>query len=56
VFFDFYVLSFDCVVELDFGDECDLCGVVRDDELGGWVGFFVMVGFNMCIVWCSNVL
>jgi len=61
VLVDFYVFSFDCDVELDcvdldFGDECDLFVVFCDDVFGGWLGLFVMVSFNMCIVRCSNVL
>jgi short subunit dehydrogenase-like uncharacterized protein len=56
VLFDPYALSPDRAAEPDLGDERDLRGVVRDDELGGWVGPFVMAGFNTRIVRRSNAL
>jgi short subunit dehydrogenase-like uncharacterized protein len=53
---DPYALSPDRSAEPDLGDERDLRGPEHDDELGMWVGPFVMAGVNTRVVRRSNAL
>ncbi|WP_426562982.1 saccharopine dehydrogenase family protein [Angustibacter sp. McL0619] len=53
---DPYALSPDRDREPDLGDERDRVSVFQSDELGGWVGPFVMASFNTRIVRRSNAL
>lgn len=53
---DPYSLSPDRGVEPDLGPQPDDAGVRFDSDLGGWVGPFVMAGFNTRIVRRSNAL
>jgi short subunit dehydrogenase-like uncharacterized protein len=53
---DPYALSPDRSAEPDLGDERDRVEVFRSDDLGGWVGPFVMASFNTRIVRRSNAL
>ena len=53
---DPYALSPDRAAEPDLRDERDLRGVRRDEELGGWVGPFVMASANTRVVRRSNAL
>jgi short subunit dehydrogenase-like uncharacterized protein len=53
---DPYALSPDRTAEPDAGAERDPRGVRRDDELGGWVGRFVMAPTNTRVVRRSNAL
>jgi short subunit dehydrogenase-like uncharacterized protein len=53
---DPYALSPDREAEPDLGDESDLRGVLRDDELGAWIGPFVMAQINTRVVRRSNAL
>jgi short subunit dehydrogenase-like uncharacterized protein len=56
VVLDPYALSPDRSAEPDLGRQLDLVRVQRDDELGGWVGPFVMAPSNTRIVRRSNSL
>jgi short subunit dehydrogenase-like uncharacterized protein len=56
VLVDPYALSPDRAAEPDLGDERDRTDVFRSDELGGWVGPFVMASFNTRVVRRSNTL
>jgi short subunit dehydrogenase-like uncharacterized protein len=53
---DPYALSPDRSAEPDLGDERDLRRVERDDDLGIWVGPFVMAAANTRVVRRSNAL
>ena len=53
---DPYALSPDRSREPDLGDERDLRGVRRDDELGMWQAPFVMASINTRVVRRSNAL
>jgi short subunit dehydrogenase-like uncharacterized protein len=53
---DPYALSPDRAAEPDLGPERDLRGVERDDQLGIWVGPFVMAAANTRVVRRSNAL
>ena len=53
---DPYALSPDRAQEPDLGDEGDLRGVEHSDELGTWLGPFVMAGVNTRVVRRSNAL
>jgi short subunit dehydrogenase-like uncharacterized protein len=53
---DPYALSPDRGAEPDLGPEGDLRGVERDDELGTWLGPFVMASINTRVVRRSNAL
>ena len=53
---DPYALSPDRAAEPDLGPEGDLRGVERDDELGTWLGPFVMAAINTRVVRRSNAL
>ncbi len=53
---DPYALSPDRDAEPDLGDERDSFAVFRNDDLGGWLGPFVMASFNTRIVRRSNAL
>jgi short subunit dehydrogenase-like uncharacterized protein len=53
---DPYALSPDRAAEPDLGDERDLRGVEHSDELGAWLGPFVMAGVNTRVVRRSNAL
>jgi short subunit dehydrogenase-like uncharacterized protein len=53
---DPYALSPDRAAEPDLGPEGDLRGVERDDELGAWLGPFVMASINTRVVRRSNAL
>jgi short subunit dehydrogenase-like uncharacterized protein len=53
---DPYALSPNRAAEPDLGDERDRTEVFRSDDLGGWVGPFVMASFNTRIVRRSNAL
>ncbi len=53
---DPYALSPDRAEEPALGDERDLMTVRRDDDLGMWVGPFVMAGANTRVVRRSNAL
>src|SRR3954453_18433925 len=53
---DPYALSPDREAEPDLGDESDLRGVVRDDQLGAWLGPFVMAQINTRVVRRTNAL
>jgi short subunit dehydrogenase-like uncharacterized protein len=53
---DPYALSPDRAAEPDLGDEKDLRGVEHSDELGTWLGPFVMAGVNTRVVRRSNAL
>ena len=53
---DPYALCLDRSAEPDGRDEADRRGVARDDELGQWVGPFVMATYNTRIVRRSNSL
>lgn len=53
---DPYALSPERSAEPDLGDERDLSWIKHDDDLGIWVGPFVMAGVNTRIVRRSNAL
>lgn len=53
---DPYSLSPDRGAEPDLGPQPDDAGVRLETELGGWVGPFVMAGFNTRVVRRSNAL
>ncbi len=53
---DPYALSPDRAAEPDLGDERDLRGVERGDDVEGWVGPFVMAAANTRVVRRSNAL
>jgi short subunit dehydrogenase-like uncharacterized protein len=53
---DPYALSPDRAAEPHLGDERDLEWITRDDDLGGWVGPFLMAGINTRVVRRSNAL
>jgi short subunit dehydrogenase-like uncharacterized protein len=53
---DPYALSPDRDAEPDLGREGDLRGVEHDEELGTWLGPFVMAGINTRVVRRSNAL
>jgi short subunit dehydrogenase-like uncharacterized protein len=53
---DPYALSPDRSAEPDLGDESDLRGVEHSDELGTWLGPFVMAQINTRVVRRSNAL
>lgn len=53
---DPYALSPDRATEPDLGDERDLRGVEYSEELGQWLGPFVMAGVNTRVVRRSNAL
>ena len=53
---DPYALSPDRSAEPDLGDESDLAGSEHDEELGGWLGPFVMARINTRVVRRSNAL
>jgi short subunit dehydrogenase-like uncharacterized protein len=53
---DPYALSPDRDGEPDLGDERDRVSVFCNDELGGWLGPFVMASYNTRIVRRSNAL
>ena len=53
---DPYALSPDRAAEPHLGDERDLGWVTRDDDVGGWVGPFLMAGINTRVVRRSNAL
>ena len=53
---DPYALSPDRAAEPETGGERDVRGVRRDDDLGGWVGPFVMAPVNTRVVRRSNAL
>jgi short subunit dehydrogenase-like uncharacterized protein len=53
---DPYALSPDRDAEPDLGAESDLRGVEHSDELGTWLGPFVMAGINTRVVRRSNAL
>jgi short subunit dehydrogenase-like uncharacterized protein len=53
---DPYALSPDRSSAADGGGERDVRGVGRDEELGGWVGPFVMAPYNTRVVRRSNAL
>ncbi|MGE5636956.1 MAG: saccharopine dehydrogenase family protein [Nocardioidaceae bacterium] len=53
---DPYALSPERAAEPALGDERDLRGVERDDELGTWIGPFVMASINTRVVRRSNAL
>jgi short subunit dehydrogenase-like uncharacterized protein len=53
---DPYALSPDRAAEPDLGDERDLRGVEYSEELGQWLGPFVMAGVNTRVVRRSNAL
>jgi short subunit dehydrogenase-like uncharacterized protein len=53
---DPYALSPDRSVEPDLGAERDVMGPVHDDELGLWLGPFVMAAVNTRVVRRSNAL
>jgi len=53
---DPYALSPDRSEEPDLGDEADLVGFERDDELDTWLGPFIMAGINTRAVRRSNAL
>ena len=53
---DPYALSPDRDAEPDLGDERDSRGVEHSDELGAWLGPFVMAGTNTRVVRRSNAL
>ena len=53
---DPYALSPDRAAEPELGAEKDLAGAERDDELGLWLGPFVMAGVNTRVVRRSNAL
>jgi short subunit dehydrogenase-like uncharacterized protein len=53
---DPYALSPDRAAEPDLGPQRDLDRPVRDDELGTWLGPFVMAPFNTRVVRRSNAL
>jgi short subunit dehydrogenase-like uncharacterized protein len=56
VVLDPYALSPDRSAEPDLGRQLDLVPVQRDEELGGWIGPFVMAPSNTRIVRRSNSL
>jgi short subunit dehydrogenase-like uncharacterized protein len=56
VVLDPYALSPDRSAEPDLGKEGDLMGVEHDDDLGVWLGPFVMAGINTRVVRRSNAL
>ena len=53
---DPYALSPDRSAEPNLGDERDRVKVFKDESLGGWMGPFVMAGYNTRIVRRSNAL
>jgi short subunit dehydrogenase-like uncharacterized protein len=53
---DPYALSPDRAGDPQGGDERDLRGVARDEQLGQWIAPFVMAGYNTRIVRRSNAL
>ena len=53
---DPYALSPDRTADPKGEDEGDLRGVARDEKLGGWIGPFIMAGYNTRIVRRSNAL
>jgi short subunit dehydrogenase-like uncharacterized protein len=53
---DPYALSPDRDAEPDLGKEADLRGVEHSDELGAWLGPFVMAAINTRVVRRSNAL
>lgn len=53
---DPYALSPDRAAEPDLGGEADVRGPVHDDELGMWLGPFVMAAINTRVVRRSNAL
>lgn len=53
---DPYSLSPDRSSEPDLGPQPDSAGAAREPALGGWVGPFVMAGFNTRVVRRSNAL
>jgi short subunit dehydrogenase-like uncharacterized protein len=53
---DPYALSPERAAEPDLGSQRDLDRPVRDDELGTWLGPFVMASFNTRVVRRSNAL
>ena len=53
---DPYALSPDRSEEPDLGDEADLTGFARDEELKTWIGPFIMAGINTRAVRRSNAL
>jgi short subunit dehydrogenase-like uncharacterized protein len=53
---DPYALSPDRDAEADLRDQGDLRGFERDDEVGGWLGPFVMAPINTRVVRRSNAL
>ena len=56
VMMDPYALSPDRSAEPDLGKEGDLRGVERSEELGGWLGPFIMANINTRVVRRSNAL
>ncbi|MBV9099898.1 MAG: saccharopine dehydrogenase NADP-binding domain-containing protein [Candidatus Dormibacteraeota bacterium] len=56
VLVDPYALSSDREREPDLGEQRELAGVQRDDELGMWVGPFIMARTNTRVVRRSNAL
>jgi short subunit dehydrogenase-like uncharacterized protein len=53
---DPYALSPDRAAEPRLGDERDLGWIKRDDDLGSWIGPFLMAGINTRVVRRSNAL
>lgn len=53
---DPYALSPERAAEPELGDERDLAWIKHDDDLGMWVGPFVMAGINTRVVRRSNAL
>jgi short subunit dehydrogenase-like uncharacterized protein len=53
---DPYALSPDRAAEPHLGDERDLGWIKRDNDLGSWVGPFLMAGINTRVVRRSNAL
>ena len=53
---DPYALSPDRAAEPDLGPEGNLGWISRDDDLGSWVGPFLMAGINTRVVRRSNAL
>jgi short subunit dehydrogenase-like uncharacterized protein len=53
---DPYALSPDRAAEPHLGDEHDLGWIKRDDDLGSWIGPFLMAGINTRVVRRSNAL
>ena len=53
---DPYALSPDRAAEPELGDERDLAWIKHEDDLGMWVGPFLMAGINTRVVRRSNAL